>query len=57
MNGIPIDYSQTETSDDPKWWTVDLQSKYSIGKIQLHAKEGDGKHNYYIVFSGKSCGY
>ena len=43
MNGIFTDYSQTETSTDPKWWTVDLQSKYSIGKIQLYAKESDGK--------------
>ena len=43
MNGIFTDYSQTETSDDSKWWTVDLQSKYSIGRIELYAKEDDGK--------------
>ena len=38
VNGIFTDYSQTETSNDPKWWTVDLQSKYSrkeFGKKQL----------------------
>ena len=43
LNGIFTDYSQTETNDDPKWWTVDLQSKYSIGRIKLYEREGDGK--------------
>ena len=47
VNGIFTDYSSTETSNDPKWWTVDLQSKYSIGRIELYNREGFGKY----------CGY
>ena len=43
VNGIFTDYSQTETSNDPKWWTVDLQSKYSIGKVELYNRKEFGK--------------
>ena len=43
MNGIYDDYSYTEISADPTWWTVNLQSKYSIGRVELHSQEQNGE--------------
>ena len=38
VNGITdssSDYTLTESSDGEKWWKVDLEDKYSIGRIDL----------------------
>lgn len=36
VNGDLNDFSRTSDSDANKWWTVDLEKKYSIGKIIVH---------------------
>ena len=39
VNGITdsiSDYTLTESSDGEKWWKVDLEDKYSIGRIELY---------------------
>ena len=39
VNGITDeanDFSHTEPSDYLKWWKVDLEAKYSIGRIELY---------------------
>ena len=34
--GDANDFSLTDVTSDIKWWTVNLQSKYSIGGITLY---------------------
>ena len=36
VNGQSNDYTLTESSDGEKWWKVDLEDKYSIGRIELY---------------------
>ena len=36
VNGITDDYTLTESSNGEKWWKVDLEDKYSIGRIELY---------------------
>ena len=33
--GDANDFSLTDVTSDIKWWTVNLQSKYSIGRITV----------------------
>ena len=39
VNGITdgfLDFTHTRPSDDPKWWKVDLEGNYIIGRIELY---------------------
>ena len=40
ITGDTSDCSHTASGDKSKWWKVDLQSKYSIGKILLYNRPG-----------------
>ena len=44
------DYSNTGSSGGSKWWMVDLQSKYSIGRVELSFREERRKCN--LLFAG-----
>ena len=37
------DFTHTDKEGD-KWWKVDLQAKYSLGKVMLYNREGHCKY-------------
>ena len=51
VNGIfnNNDYSNTGSSGGSKWWMVDLQSKYSIGRVELYFREELRKCNLLLA--------
>ncbi|XP_067943020.1 uncharacterized protein [Watersipora subatra] len=40
VNGGTGDFTHTISSDDDKWWMVNLQAKYSVGRIILYNRNG-----------------
>ena len=47
VNGITdgsSDFSHTNASNRVKWWKVDLQAKYTIGRIKLYNRPNFRKY-------------
>lgn len=45
--------ARTDTEDNP-WWTLDLGTVYSIGKIAIHRKSGKCVYFLYIFNSART---
>ena len=49
VNGITDDtedYTYTLTKTGTKWWKVNLEAKYSIGRIELYKRKNSGSSMY-----------